>query len=81
MRPRVRAAFNEFAKVADRADQECTETERRIIAGETVSIAEKAQYAQWLSEGAKPWRQKPKVMRRIKRAARKAVRNAGGGNR
>jgi hypothetical protein len=77
MRPRVRAAFNAFGLVLDDLDKECLSVERKVQMGEPLSNADKGVLAQWNAEGAKPWRQKPKVMRRIKRAARKAARNKG----
>lgn len=71
----VRKAYQKFAKVLDQADADCRAVEAKDAAGERLTSEETVLLERWRAEGRKPWRQKRKVVLKIRRAAKMAAKN------
>lgn len=72
---RFQVAYDKMAKMLDDCDAQCFELDRKEAAGEAMTSEEEIEHEQWKKEGRIPWRQKPELVAKIRKAAKKAARN------
>lgn len=74
MGAKARKAMKVFAQEMDRREGLCLVLDRLVEMGQKLKGDEKRIYDQWVREGKPRWRDEPRIVARVRKAARKAAR-------